>query len=999
MQRILNGSVSSPPKVHLSILGSFQLTRGDQPLRLSTRKIESLFAYLVLHPEAHAREKLAALFWGDSRDQQARLSLRYALAMVRKTLGGEALVSDHESVQLNPSLPIWVDAREFTLPAGAAQVSLSTPDAIQKLNSQIELYRGDLLTDFYDDWILPDRDRYQQLYLDVLLQLAQHYRSASEYTRANETARRVLQLEPANERAHQHLMFGFLALGNRPAALAQYEQCRSALQDEFGVEPTSETTALYEWLKQVRTEATSHAARITNLPIPLTSFVGRHREMAEIKRVLTDGITSASNTIAPRLCTLTGAGGSGKTRLAIQAATDMIDSFRDGVWWAELAVLTDSALVPQAVAKALGVQESAQQPLTEMLEHFLYEKELLLVLDNCEHLLEGCSRLSETLLSHCAQLKILATSREALRVGGEYVYFVPTLSIPQVENISLPQLLLEYESIRLFVERARAIQNSFVLDDENAVAVARICQRLDGIPLAIELAAARANTLSVSEIDARLDNRFQLLTQGSRTALPRQQTLRAMVDWSYDLLSAPERILFRRLAVFQGGFTLEAASAVCAGGEIEQGQVYDLIGHLVSKSLVTRATPDRESRYEMLETIREYAWDKMLEEHEKGQVQDRHLEYFTHWAERAEQHLRRAEQARWFRRIEREINNYRTAFTRALENGEIEWGLRLTRATYLFWLTRGYYSEGMKWARDLLTREAFRTPSRVQVHVMLDAITFALLGSDLDEAKGWLERAHPLVNEIGNAKLQWYYLTKLAAVEGRKGDYKIVLAVRKECLILARTMEDADLVAETLLLVSHAYMWLGDLAAARATAEEGLEIARSLGERTTIANLTNLLGINEFHAGNFDRAHLLLTEFLMLARELQNPWGVGAGLNDLGEVNLVQGNLGIAGEQFRESLKILRDVGLWRDIPGCLESLARLAIAQSQPGRAAKLFGAAQMLRDSSAYIRAASDDAVFQQNRELLRQALDAATFETTWAEGQKLTMERAIRYALEEE
>src|SRR5258708_24319566 len=375
------------PRVHLHLFGSFEAILDDEPIRLPTRKIEALLAFLVLHPESHAREKLAALLWGDVPNEQARVSLRYALARLRQTLGADILIADREKVQLNPQFPMWVDAREFR---------------VQNSEDRIQNYRGDLLADFYDDWILPQRERYHQEYLDGLLDLAQHYRSTSAYARAIETAQRILDAEPANERAHQHLMFCFVAQGDRQAALRQYEHCVRALREEFTVDPAPETSALYAWIKQTPGQVSSPAARITNLPIPLTSFIGRESEMAEVKRLLRlkDSGSKAppaldATRLATRLLTLTGAGGCGKTRLAIQAATDLIDGYRDGVWWVELAPLADGALVPLAVAHALGVREVAGSPIHPTVLAFLRERQVLLLLDNCEHLLEPCGRLAD----------------------------------------------------------------------------------------------------------------------------------------------------------------------------------------------------------------------------------------------------------------------------------------------------------------------------------------------------------------------------------------------------------------------------------------------------------------------------------------------------------------------------------------------------------------------------------------------------------------------------
>ncbi|MCI0553179.1 MAG: NB-ARC domain-containing protein, partial [Anaerolineae bacterium] len=407
--------VRSSHRLHL--LGSFQIESVDpvvgsvEFIHLPRRKVEALLAYLVLNPQAHSREKIAALFWGDFSDAQARASLRNALAVLRKELGETVLLTEHDLIQINPNYPLWVDVRDF--------------ESHADIEAIIALYRGDLLTDFYDDWILPFRHHYRELYLNILLKMTQEYRAQSEYERAIWSAQKILENDPANERAYQHLMFCYMASGNRQAALEQYGKAEHALRDEFEVEPAPETKALYVWIKQTPSEIPSLAARITNLPIPLTSFIGRKQETREVKKLLNYS----------RLLTLTGAGGSGKTRLVIQVATDLIDKFKDGVWWVDLSPLMDESLVPQTVAKSLGVREVANQSLDETLTNYLQRKQLLLVIDNCEHLIEACAKLSNHLLTQCPNLQILSTSREPLNTSGETVWRVPTLSVPEKEKL------------------------------------------------------------------------------------------------------------------------------------------------------------------------------------------------------------------------------------------------------------------------------------------------------------------------------------------------------------------------------------------------------------------------------------------------------------------------------------------------------------------------------------------------------------------------------------
>ena len=388
-----------------------------------------------------------------------------------------------------------------------------------------------------------------------------------------------------------------------------------------------------------------------NLPTELSSFVGREKELTEVRRLLENN----------RLLTLTGSGGCGKTRLALAAASELVERFEDGVWMVELASLAEPSLVPQAVAFTLGVRERPGSSLTEALSDYLRTRKLLLILDNCEHLIEACAELVEALLRSCPGLRVLATSREALGITGEIAWPVPSLSLPDLRRLPDLESLPRYESARLFVERTAAVRPNFTLTEQNAPAVAQVCYRLDGIPLAIELAAARTKVLSVEEISARLDDSFRLLAAGSRTAMPRQRTLHATMDWSHELLGQKERVVFRRLSVFAGGFTLEAAESVCAGEELQRDEVLELLSQLVDKSLVVAQERDGTARYRLLETIRQYGRERLEEAGEAAQVREQHAGYYLALAEEAEPELKGDRQVTWLERLETEHDNLRVA--------------------------------------------------------------------------------------------------------------------------------------------------------------------------------------------------------------------------------------------------------------------------------------------------------------------------------------------------
>src|SRR3989441_2787908 len=485
--------------------------------------------------------------------------------------------------------------------------------------------------------------------------------------------------------------------------------------------------ALIEKYRRQRAAESPH-----NLPRQLTSFVGREQEVSALRQTL----------LTARLLTLTGPGGIGKTRLALQAANELLGDFRDGVWLVELAPISTPDLVPQTIASTLGVSEQPGRPLSEALVTYLEGRRLLLILDNCEHLVEPTARLVEVLLHSCPQVHVLATSRETFGIGGEIVRRVPSLSVPQAGALGPVEKLTGYEAVALFCDRAAAAVGAFSLTQSNAGSVVQICERLDGIPLAIELAAVRLKVLSLEQVAARLNDRFHLLTGGSRTALPRQQTLRATIDWSYDLLPDSERALLRRLAVFVGSITLEAAEVVCAGPPIATPDILDLITQLVGKSLVQAEESPIEARFRLLETIRQYGLSKLLEAGEAEPVRQRHRDWFIGWAERAEPELEGPDQTRWLNRMEVALDNLRAAFDWLPRDGDDEGRLRLATAMGAFW-RHGRLSEG----RDRLDR-ALRE-SKGSSNVRAKGLVWASL---LAGYQGDLARAVPL----GQAGLEAY---------------------------------------------------------------------------------------------------------------------------------------------------------------------------------------------------------------------------------------------------
>lgn len=942
--------MQSSPTLHVYLFARFQIEREGEPVDLPTRKDELLLAYLLLHPRSHSRERLAARFWRDVPDSSARASLRNALAVLRRQLGRQMLQTDRERAQINPAYPVWVDALEFkTQATHYLQAPSPAPAAVD-----LTLYKGDLLVDFYDEWVIRLREEFRTLYIQTLLAFTQQMRSQSAYERAIEYAERILAIDRAYERAHQHIMFCSLALGDRDAALRQYEVCRQALGEELDVEPAAATKKLRDWIAQAPMESSSVEAVATNLPIPLTSFIGRQQEMAEVKELL------SSN----RLLTLTGTGGSGKTRLAIQIAIDLLDAYPDGVWWVELAEVGEGEGLPRAVAKALGVPEVPQQAIVETLVNYLRSRKLLLLLDNCEHLIADCAHLVERLLGESSQLQILATSREMLGAAGERVRPVPPLPAPDPAR-SLPfDRLRQYEAVRLFAGRAAAISPNFKLTEQNGLAVAEICSRLEGLPLAIELAAARTHVLSAEQIKARLDDAVHLLTSGRRTALPRHQTLRATIDWSYDLLSAEERTLLRRLSVFSGGWTFQSAEAICTGEGIAADGLLNLLTQLVDKSLVQAQPQGKETRFRMLQTIRQYSRERLLEAGEQEAVRRRHLGYFMHLAEAADPHLgiflSEADTEAWQPRLEAENHNLRAAIRWSLgqeDSGAAEAALRLVGTLHWFWFARGRFYEGHTWLKRLLEIDA-PVPAPVRAKALLTA--------------GYL-----------------------ACWRGEFASGRLPL---KQALALFQRLENGSAIALSLHGLGFVAMGQGNAPLSRSLFEQSLAKARDLNDQWVMSFASHFLGIVMAYQKEYEQALAYFEEGSTLIQQLGgHKQGVAFGLFHEGRIARLKGDYQEAHSRLAEAMRLFRQLGDRRGTGYSLAGFAVLAAVQGQMERAAWLSGAVASLQDVLGPFLEAPLQMEFDRQLAAVRAALDEETFDAAVAAGRAMTLEEATAYALE--
>jgi non-specific serine/threonine protein kinase len=725
----------------------------------------------------------------------------------------------------------------------------------------------------------------------------------------------------------------------------------------------------------------------SNLPVQVTSFIGREREQAEVAALLTDA----------HLVTLSGSGGVGKTRLALQVVAALTDRFPDGLWLVELAALSDPTLVPQTVATVLGLREEPGQSLLATLTSHVVPRQLLLLLDNCEHLIGACAELATALLRSCPDLRLLATSREGLEVAGETLYRVPSLALPDPQLLPAVGRLPDYEAVRLFLDRARACRPHFGLTEANAAAVVTACRRLDGIPLAIELAAARVDVLSVEQIAARLDDRFRLLTGGPRTAVPRQQTLRATLEWSWDLLTAGEQVVLRRLAVFMGGWTLDAAEAVCAAADLPSDEVLDLLAGLVSKSLVQVSTTDGQTRYGLLETVRQYGQEQLAVSGEGAAVRDRHLAWCLALAEEAEPALEGPEQGAWLSRLETEHDNMRAALRWSLQDGDdTALGLRLSGALWRFWESRGYISEGRGWLEAAL---ASGGPATTTAYAMaLNAAgNLAERQGDYERAVALHEDALVLRRERGDRQGIAASLNNLGIVAYHQGNYGRAATLHEESLALERELGDRWGVASSLNNLGIVAYLQGDYGRTVALHEEALALFRELGDNLRIATALTNLGAVVCQQGDYGRAAALHEEALALNRRLGSKWGIAASLVNLGGVAYQQGDYERTRALYIEGILLSRDIGARELVAAVLEGMAWLLVAHGQAHRAAALAGAAEEVREVLGVPLEPEQWAEHDQALQAMRAALGEEAFAAAWAAGRTLSLEEAIALALE--
>jgi predicted ATPase/DNA-binding SARP family transcriptional activator len=933
----------------LYLFGSPHLDREGVQISFDSHKVHAVLYYLATVGDAVRRDFLVSLLWPENDQPSGRALLRGSLYKARKAVADDLFVADRDTVALNRSAELWVDVNEFSNLIDRCKSHGHTPETpcsmcIELLEGAVRFFRGDFLEGFgvkgcpdFDSWQILQAQVLRESVASALQRLVLLHKASARFSEAVEYARQWVRLDQLDEEAHRALIELYARQGQRAMALRQYEDCTRILRDELGTPPDKDTIEIYNSVRDGSFgggPAERLAVPVHNLPRQLSDFIGRKREIEKIKLLLREH----------RLVTLSGVGGCGKTRLALEVASQILDELTGGVRFVDLTTVSDPSALPMKIAAVLGLVEQPDLLLSRALTEYLRTKQILIIIDNCEHVLAACAETTDHLLRECGEVRILATSREPLATEGEIVWRVPSLSMPDSGKQGKTRLseLREYESVQLFVSRAQSVSSGFVVTEENASCLAEICARLDGIPLAIELAAARARGISLQEICARLGDRLTLLTSDRKVVLARHQTLRAAIDWSFDLLDEEERVLFRRLAVFTGGCTLDAVEATCADHGLQRTRVgldsiADIITHLVDKSLVLMDC----GRYRMLDMIRQYSAEKLQEAGEDSDLRRNHRDWILRLSEEAYSKTRGREQLYWFDRLDAEMDNIRAALIWTRESGEVEEGIRIIWALSWFWLVRGYFNEGYGALLNLLgERPDLCTRARAKGHAAAAVLTLLREGKTPFDGH-WAESV--ALNRLAGDKSQTAAcLTRLAYAGG--DDRQEYL---DEALLLYREIPDRWGAVNVLRLMG---VTIPDARRARELLEESLTLCRDTGDGVNLSWLLYDLAMKEFCREDFPFTVSMLEESLEIAKTLKLKQGMAQSCSMLGLVHMIQGNYRTSRAMLANATAVCRDTGLSRWAAVCaLLNLLGMAVAKEEWQNAAMFVGA---LEASPQHIR-----------------------------------------------
>lgn len=1048
----------------LGLLGPLQITVDNSLIRaFESDKARALLAYLAVESnQPHRRDALLGLLWPDCPDEAARHNLRQTLYSLRQAIGDRNadppyLLITRDEVQFNAASAYSLDVDDFNALLDNCDRHLprcieACPIHAERLEQALEIYRGAFLQEFFladsaefEEWATRQREALHRRALESVTYLANYSELSAHYDAAQRYALRQLELDPWREEAHRQVMRVYGASGQRSAALAQYETCRRMLAKELGVEPSAETRELYEqmktgsWKPEVGNQnrpaisnnpSDRHGSNFpissANLPTQLTPFIGRERELADLGQLIADPEC--------RCITLVGPGGMGKTRLALQTAVRHGNKFAQGVAFVPLATIGSAEAVAPAIADALGFSFYGPTSPRAQLLNYLRDKQLLLVLDNVEQLVDAAEWFIE-ILQHAYAVKLLLTSREPLNVQGEWVFEVTGLDVPANEQA---EQFEASSAVALFVQRARRTRTGFALDDQERAAVARLCRLVDGMPLALELAATWVKTLSVAEIVAEIERNLDFLSAPVRDLPERHRSIRAVFYQSWNMLPSDEQQVLNKLSVFRG-FEREAAEKVA-------GASLSILASLVSKSLVRRVKGDR---YDLHELVRQYAHERLIESGESDSACSEHLRFFLELAEAAEPELRSIEQLVWLDRLEEDGNNLSAALEwsfrcaelnhpKFLETREqaIQKSLGLVSALYLFWKRRAHWSEGRDWLVRALAQPAESALTRERVKALNAAVLLAAEQADTQAAWLFAEENIALARELKDSDSIAHSLNSLGFLLWKKKDFTGARAACAEALELFRKSSNRFAVADALHNQSHISINQGDYQAARSYCEEAATIYRELGDKLGLDDVWGDLGLVAYLQNDFTAARKYLEESQARFHEAASVPGLVSALNRLGDLARCQQDYQQAEKLYSECLALYRDMGdkdefpsllhnmgyvarhhgnyseaiaLFREglavhhemhnhagIAECLAGIAGVLTSQGTARQGARLFSAAETLREESGFALWPADQMEHDYTLALLHQLLDQETLAAAWAEGGGMEIEHAITEAM---
>ncbi|MDX2008177.1 MAG: tetratricopeptide repeat protein [Meiothermus sp.] len=992
--------------LRIQLFGSFQtsvetVSLGAEGWR--RRKASDVVKLLALQPQGRLhREQVLEALWPDLEEKAAMNNLHQNLHHARRLLEPELdrgarprfLVFEHDTVVLCARGDLEVDYISFKSLLAQAR---RTPQ-VSTYEAAVELYSGDLLPeDVYQDWTEPQRDEARTLYLEALLELAGLLEAEGSLARACHHLEAAVAKERTHEAAHLALMRIYARSGRRMEAVQQFQTLREALVQELGEEPDPATRAVYDEILQklpdlpeLLPQASADPATGGYVPAALTPLIGREEQQEEILQLLG----------ATRSLTLTGAGGSGKTRLALELASRLQPNYPGGVWWIELTSLNDPKLILPTVAQTLGASNPSKPAFETLVEH-LKGRKALLVLDNCEHLIEGCAEAAVKLLRALPGLQLLSTSREPLSIAGEIAWTMPLLEVPRLEGGLGLEELGRLESVRLLVERVRQNNPRFALTSQNAPSVVQICRRLEGLPLALELAAARVGMLTLEQIAARLDNSLSLLTRGKRGETRHHQTLEAALEWSYNLLGQAERDLFVRLSVFVGGWTFEAAETVAAetvaaenpGGRPEPGDPTELLARLERSSMVIVNQSEGAVRFRMLEPVRQFGFARLEGQGLAEAVKARVLDFYLGQAQAIAPKLSGPDQAAWYRHLSSEYENLRAVLSWS-NPGRLEQGLALAASLWRFFQVKGHAKEVLAWLE-----EALPLAGEVSAAVRADAHNAAGIMARTcglyAQSDRYYQTSLALRRELGHRRGEAVALNNLGVNARDQEDYARVEHYCAESLKIAREIGDRPLEALGLMNMGTALQRLGNNQAAEEHFRQGLEISSSLGDRRVMSNLLNYLGTLAKAKSDWPQARQLFEQSLSINRELDDFWGIAISAHYLAALHLERGEYPQTRQMLLESLTHYRKAGVRHGLEDGFETLARLTQQLGRPEQAAWAWGVVERLDQEIGKVDLAAPRPERQKVYAALEEAL-GTSFEQVKRTGYTERLEDALAKAL---